>query len=235
MLVIALLACHTDPTDPTLGADGASADIVAADGGTLSLGVSSLEVPPGALAEDTTLTVALVDVDGLTDAGSVVGQAFDYGPDGLQFLSPATLVVDADAPADGQALVLSWYDEQAGAWVDLPTTFEGGAASAPVEHFTTFALRSVEAGNVDPCVPVSPCGGDPTGSWTLVAGCVVDDELTMDECPDASIEIGLETDGTYDFLAGGAFSYDVTITVSSTMGPGVKIALASVDATGAAA
>ncbi|MCB9689581.1 MAG: hypothetical protein H6735_31375 [Alphaproteobacteria bacterium] len=215
LALVTLIACHSETTDPA-GSDGASADIVAAEGGTLALGDATLEVPPGALAEDTTLTVDLVDAGGLADAGSVVGMAFDYGPDGLQFLTPATLVVSADAPAEGQALVLSWYDEGAGAWVDLPTTFDGGEATAPVEHFTTFALRSVEAGAADPCIPVSPCGGDPTGSWTLVAGCVVDD-LDMEECPDATIDFTLETEGTYDFLAGGAFSYDVTITVGSTM------------------
>jgi len=78
----------------------------------------------------------------------VIGLAYDFGPDGATFDPPITLEYTYD-PADipegvaEEDLVIAYYDEEAGEWVELegcvvdPVT---KTITAPVSHFTTFAI-----------------------------------------------------------------------------------------------
>jgi len=197
--------------------EGVSVLIVAADGGTVTVDDATLDIPPGALAVDTTITGDTVDASGLPDSATIVGDGYDFGPDGLQFLIPATLTIDeGSAPATGKTYVVSWLDST-GAWIDLATTITGTAASAPVEHFTALALRSVDLPpDVDVC-EFTACQGDVVGSWHLLGICIPDFQNPFEQiCPTSTYEATFDQDGTYDILAGGTYAYDTTTTISYT-------------------
>jgi len=77
----------------------------------------------------------------------VIGLAYDFGPDGATFDPPITLeyTYDPDDLPEGIAeedLVLAFYDEKAGEWVELDCVVdtENNTITADVEHFTTFAI-----------------------------------------------------------------------------------------------
>jgi hypothetical protein len=192
----------TTPTETTVEVT------IGAAGGTLTLGELTLEVPPGALAEDTVLTA--VPLASPPDPQGVVS-AWDLGPDGLVFLVPATLGADgAPAPATDERATVSWYDVVAGAWVDLPTTDTGAGLSAPVAHFTDFAVRIVGV-NLEECDQLpTGCGGDPIGVWSVDALCLEWTEpatstgattaactMTQNITAGASGTVTLDADGTY--------------------------------------
>lgn len=208
----------TDTGDTETSGEVVSVDVSAADGGEVTSGDATLDIPPGALPEDTTITVAEVETAGLPDLGSIASVVYDFGPDGLQFLSPATLEIAVPAAApNGKAHVISWYDEAKSAWTDLPSTARGLVVTAAVEHFTIYAVRVVDAPNVDVCEVEQPCGGDPVGSWSLLGMCFVSDTPPMEDCPSSSLDMVLDASGGWDFQNGGTYTYDITLAAVITM------------------
>jgi len=90
---------------------------------------------------------------------SIIGLAYDFGPDGATFDPPITLTwsYDPNAIPEGAAaedLVLAWYDEAADRWVELACVVDtrNNTITASIEHFTTFAI----IGAVIPLEPVEP-------------------------------------------------------------------------------
>ncbi len=78
---------------------------------------------------------------------NIIGLAYNFGPPGATFSPPITikLTVDPATLPPGVAvedLVLAYYDEVAGEWVELTTTYDPATNTftADVEHFTTFAI-----------------------------------------------------------------------------------------------
>jgi len=77
----------------------------------------------------------------------VIGLAYDFGPDGATFDPPITLEYTYDLddiPEDvaEENLVLAYYDEDAGEWVELDSEVdtENNTIATSVSHFTTFAI-----------------------------------------------------------------------------------------------
>jgi len=77
----------------------------------------------------------------------VIGQVYDFKPDGATFEPAATLkyTYDPSRIPTGVAeneLVLAWGDAGAGKWVELESTVdpEANTITAPVSHFTAFAV-----------------------------------------------------------------------------------------------
>ena len=78
-----------------------AAMIPAADGGTLTLGRAeaprlTLEIPPNALAADTTITVRELSASEVPDrirGVGPIGPVYEFGPDGLEFAAPAQVTV----------------------------------------------------------------------------------------------------------------------------------------------
>jgi len=90
---------------------------------------------------------------------SIIGLAYNFGPDGAIFDPPITLTwsYDPNAIPEGAAaedLVLAWYDEAADRWVELACVVDtrNNTITASIEHFTTFAI----IGAVIPLEPVEP-------------------------------------------------------------------------------
>ena len=112
----------------------------------------------------------------------LIGLAYDFGPDGATFDPPLTLeyTYDPDALAEGVAeedLVLAYYDEEAGEWVELDCVVdtENNIIIASVPHFTTFAIIGV----VTPLPPVIPATFS-VGSLSIFPSIVdVDETVTI--------------------------------------------------------
>ncbi|MBA7600956.1 hypothetical protein ES703_08019 [subsurface metagenome] len=91
----------------------------------------------------------------------IIGLPYDFGPEGATFDPPITFTwsYDPDALPEGVAeedLVLAWYDEAAGEWVELECVVdtENDTITASVPHFTTFAI--IGAVTPPPPAPVPP-------------------------------------------------------------------------------
>ena len=169
---------YSDPPSETT--EAISVLIDAESGGTVEAFGAELEIPPGALSADTAITVSVRSAAGLPEAATVVGQAFDFGPDGTTFSVPATLTLPVDGtPGTGASFVVSWLD--GAAWTDLPSTAGADTVVGSVAHFTSFAARLVAGntgstpGGAPTCGAPAACGGDLVGTWIATSRCSMDD------------------------------------------------------------
>lgn len=163
--------CATDESTRS-GADTTSqptsVHVVAATGGTVTDpgGMTTLVIPPGALAEDTDVTVEI-----LPAAGGAVSEISELGPDGLTFLLPATLTIKGDAALAPEGKTLALAVKEAAGFVALPGSIHSdGAASAPIMHFSQYGLILVDGepgttdgGGVDAGTDDSSASGDAGG------------------------------------------------------------------------
>ncbi|MFC2024707.1 hypothetical protein ACFLTJ_03970 [Chloroflexota bacterium] len=83
----------------------------------------------------------------LPPGGSMVGPAYDIGPDGATFDPPITLSWNYDPlnippGVAEEALAINYYDETAEEWLELPSQVEAvsDTITASVAHFSTFAM-----------------------------------------------------------------------------------------------
>lgn len=112
---------------------------IGAAGGTVTLtGGAAVQIPAGALAADTTVTVAQL----ATPPAGAVGAAYDLGPSGTTFSQPVTVSLPVPAGTVNPTV----WTKAAGAahFTSLPTTVSGGVASAPASHFSVFVLGPVD-------------------------------------------------------------------------------------------
>ena len=114
----------------------------------------TITIPEGTIALDedgNPLSTLTADVDASPPAppegANIIGLAYDFGPEGATFDPPITFTWSYD-PADipegvaEEDLVIAYYDEEAGEWVELDCVVdtENNIITASVEHFTTFAV-----------------------------------------------------------------------------------------------
>ncbi|MGE3886062.1 MAG: hypothetical protein AB7H81_06515 [Vicinamibacterales bacterium] len=132
----------TDPGRAGSAVVGAAGGAVTASAGDGTL--YTLNVPEGALAVDTTITLTpLTGLAGLpvpvTLAAGVRGE-----PSGLRFTRPATLVVELPQPLEGDVFGMPMPDSGAG--FDLqPVARSGNRLQMPVEHFSVVAIPRTDA------------------------------------------------------------------------------------------
>lgn len=182
-----LVACGDDETTNSGGASSSSGTaagdetvtvrVSAASGGSVAdkAGKAKLDIPAGALAQDTDITLKIS-----AKTGNAVADVADFGPNGLQFLKPATLQLKGDASlANGKSLAVGIEDGTNFKAIE-GSTFANGVATANVEHFTKFTLVVVD-GKVTLVDPAScqdarakfvACGGDPKGNWQFADFCL---------------------------------------------------------------
>ena len=123
---------------PAVDADGdgvfdwnENATTVGQGGGTVEADGAALDIPAGALPEDTAITVAVSDDP--PPAGAV-SPLYVFGPDGLQFQEPVTVRLPVPAGATGVSVYWSKLD---GAGFDrLGGTIVGDHIEAQVTHFS---------------------------------------------------------------------------------------------------
>jgi len=117
-------------------------------------GMLTITIPEGTIALDKdgdpldSLTVAVdPSPPAPPEDANIIGLAYDFGPDGATFDPPITFTWSYD-PAEipegvaEEDLVLAYYDEEAGEWVELPCVVDPvtNTITASVSHFTVFAI-----------------------------------------------------------------------------------------------
>lgn len=205
-LVFGLGACSDDSGGTTPDPDEGKtfeSTITAASGGTLETesGSAKLEVPAGALAADTKLTVTVAAKEGDT-----VTSVYEFGPDGTQFQTPVTLSIKYDGTpgTDKKAVLATFVD---GKWTEIEgSTLVGGMVSAPVTHFSKFSIIIVDgqavltSGCADVAQSFSACGGDVVGTWKFQDMCFDDFPLGSNpweqSCPAATVDFEVTWDAT---------------------------------------
>ncbi len=229
-------ACSGDddssgPTAETQ-ADEVEVDVSAEDGGTVEdeAGTLELDIPPGALADDTTITLETLAQEDDTEA-----PVYEFGPDGLEFEEPVTLSIEFDGNVpDGQRAALATYE--GGKWVEIDgSTFENGVVSGEITHFSKFSIIFVEgvgvvlvSGCSEAVESFTACGGDPTGTWHYEEYCLLDQTLLSTDnpmegtCSEATMEAEfifdteiVITDTTIQVMA-GEWGQTSTLTIPST-------------------
>ncbi len=115
-------------------------------------GVLTLDIPAGTSlmnADGTPVTnvgdFQILPVEGVTapDGYQLIGSAYQFAPPGITFSPDATLTISYDPAAipEGSTLVIAYYDEATGTWVELPTTESApGTLTAPAGSGYTFAI-----------------------------------------------------------------------------------------------
>jgi hypothetical protein len=138
------------PTAPP--GDTVSKSISAAAGGRIDLpDGTSLEIPPGALAEDATITITTPKNQ--TDAGGFL--IYQLGPSGTTFSKPVTLTVPYTDRPQGDPLISAWeystvtplvdLGSEKTRWQDLAPSardMENNRVSFELQHFS-FVLLAV--------------------------------------------------------------------------------------------
>jgi len=115
-------------------------------------GMLTITIPEGTIAldeEGEPLDSLTVDIDPSPpdppEDAYIIGLAYDFGPDGATF-DPAITFTWSYDPADipegvaEEDLVIAYYDEVLGEWVELPCEVDRPPLTASVSHFTIFAI-----------------------------------------------------------------------------------------------
>jgi hypothetical protein len=192
--------------------------IKAADGGTVSFEGLTAEIPPGALAADTTIQVTVTDAAGEPDAANVLSKVYDLEPNGTQFSKDVKLTIDLDPSTipQGKSAAIAYLD--GGKWVTLAGSAVGAkSVTSTTTHFTKFAIVVIGAPGAGCAgLPFAACGGDPVGTWTFSNACFEVTKNPYDQyCQGTSFGIELEITGSLTFGADATYTPNIT-TLSTT-------------------
>ncbi|TPW17133.1 MAG: hypothetical protein FD129_492 [bacterium] len=127
---------QTQPTTFKAGRGPAISVLVSAEqGGTVRLGRYQLDFPPGALTEDTEISIRQSHPNTMT---------LELGPHGIQFAKPVRLSFKTDGISIDEAsttLGVSWFNESSSTWEPI----SHGPVSAPkvsadLWHFSDYGV-----------------------------------------------------------------------------------------------
>jgi len=171
---------------------------IGSTGGSVTLaGGPSLQIPAGALAATTTITVQESG-----QSGSGGGKIYDFGPTGTTFSQPVTVQM----PVPAGVTVPTIYWTQAGSTTQfdpLPTTVSGSTASAQVNHFSLGYVGSAPAA-------ATPTFSPAAGTFTTAQSVTLSSTT-----PSASIYY--TTDGTTPTTSSTLYSAPVSVAVTTTL------------------
>ena len=119
------IMCSTDLTSKVISAEY---------GGTVSNGWITLEFPPGALNEDTEITIEMPDPNQLM---------VDLSPHGIQFNKPVVLTLElegTDAAGQAQMTHLIWFNENMEWWeiMDGAGVNDANHSKSYLHHFSKY-------------------------------------------------------------------------------------------------
>jgi hypothetical protein len=223
MFVAGPVACGGDDSSDGGGQSApqtVSKEVSAATGGTVEGPGVQLDIPPGALSQDTTISVVVQGKAGVPSSDTVASSVFEMGPDGLQFAQPVTLQIDFDAsnpPADAKAQIAVL---EGSTWKALgDSTVSGSTVTATTTHFSTFAVVWTSSGQTGGmCAEdFTACGGDVVGKWAFSAACATlapGSDPFNGQCPTATMTLTVDMSGTVEFVADGTYSVNNTVNAS---------------------
>jgi hypothetical protein len=140
MLVVVGMGCL-----PVVGGGGSYGWLVlAAEGAYLCTpdDRAHIQIPPGALERDTTITISEVPMPDEALELEPVGPAFDFGPDGTRFAQPVWIQLHPGPLPAGRSLSeLSLFNLSGGVVEELDDVFvdeAAGTISGFTTHFSTF-------------------------------------------------------------------------------------------------
>ncbi len=226
----ALPACSSGSKNSDNGSPAAmtptvvSQMVTATGGGVVTAGGAELDVPPGALAEDTTITVTESSKSGEPMADAIAGDIYDFGPEGTTFAQPVQLSISFDGSIpDGKQAVIAFLDQ--GAWTPLDdSVVAGNVVLAHTSHFSTYTVVFVDSMQTGPTCSgtFDACGGDLTGTWDISIGCanVVPADAPIANCPGSRVSVTAVPTGsiTFDPTSGTMFlnAFYLALDVSGT-------------------
>lgn len=107
--------------------------VSAAEGGVVTNGYYSLYFPPGALDEDTQITI---DMPRYPEA------VVELGPHGIQFNEPVTLSLSVDRVESlADSYDVYWFNEDTALWENIGGYMAAGAACVNLEHFSGYGYE----------------------------------------------------------------------------------------------
>ncbi len=200
-------------------------------------GMLTLTIPRGTIAldkDDNPLISLEAEVDTSPPPppkdASIIGLAYNFGPDGATFDPPITLTwsYDPNDIPEGVAeedLVLAWYDEAADKWVELDCVVDtrNNTITASIEHFTTFAIIGMvtPTPESEPEVPVavfriseldiSPSEVDI--GQTVTISVLVTNSGNLEDTYQVTLEIDNKVVETQEVILAGGASDMVTFTI----------------------
>ncbi|MBX3224913.1 MAG: hypothetical protein KF795_30635 [Labilithrix sp.] len=153
LLALPILACTTETVQKNApppgdgngetpgGSATATSTISAAEGGTIEADGLTLEIPAGALSEDTEITITKTETQAPEKHASVT-PIYTIEPAGLK-LAKAAKVIYTKIPADTPMPVIGWGTKEEGVFEGLATKVEDGIVRASVKTLaSTFAAKT---------------------------------------------------------------------------------------------
>jgi hypothetical protein len=200
-----------------------SQEISADDGGEIETQGASINIPGGALTEDTEVTLEVILPTGQPEADKLASLIYDFGPDGTQFEMPVELTIEMNKSVpEGMDAHMAWLDEDTDKWVPLEDSeVDGMTVTATTTHFTMFAIvlttTGQAAGSCDNFAEeFEPCGGDIEGTWEFTLGCAdlsladlfgADNEIAT--CDGVTLAANIDISGTAMFTSDGTYDTDI--------------------------
>ena len=117
MLIFALASCSKKKSHDYK--EQVSKEISAEEGGKIesSDGKTSVDIPAGALDENTTITMTVYDASGYSDEnGKIVSKVVDFEPTGTIFKKPVIITMATDEKIEGKTISAAVYDEKEEKW-----------------------------------------------------------------------------------------------------------------------
>ncbi len=173
----------------SINSNSSGGDVVGASGG-IAKGPEGeeLRIPGGALQKSQAFTLSVADASEYPGQGSYFfrGKVFAFEPHGMQFLTPATVVVPYEStPTDP---VILKAEQGASSWTELAITgTEGNTFEAAVTSLSYFVVADRVGGNdggtVQGCSGRGPSGSASEGSVSNASG-VIPGTLFSQPIPD---------------------------------------------------
>ena len=174
VLVFAVAACNKKKKDELPAyEEQVSKEIKAEEGGKVesSDGKTSVDIPAGALDEDTTITMTIYDAEGYegTEGKKVISKVVNFEPNGTKFKKPVIITMAASEEVKDKTIVAAVYDEKKEDWSysqGFYVILEDGKTEAgdPIMHTTDGKEVTVSDGNLtaagDP-IMMTNAAGDP--------------------------------------------------------------------------
>jgi len=148
--------CSGTPAGATVDSDGCSGsalEIIGVEGGTVTTdtGSVSLEIPAGALIDDTSISIdpdpTISDGFAIREGTEAVGYAYVFGPDGTTFEIPVilTMVYDEASVGNEDNLDIYLYNDGTGEWEAQGALVDTVANTLTLEmtHFSRYVVGEV--------------------------------------------------------------------------------------------
>ena len=118
--------------------------VIDAEGGEYSLAGCSIEVPAGAVQEETEISIEKLEdaPEGSPEAEGLVA-IYEFSPSGTSFQTPISVSFPMADATDGTPVTLLYLDPEDNHWQACgESTVSGGTVTFQLSHFSTYALVS---------------------------------------------------------------------------------------------